>query len=245
MGAVPGGGLLTEELADAAKARFDVDVYRPLGRTVVLRDVDRPVVVLGSTQPRSVLDDARAAATGVEVARRRSGGGAVLLVPGRQVWADVWIPRDDPLWSDEPRRMAVSVGEWWASALGAPGGAVHRGGSVAARGSDVVCFAGVGPGEVLVAGRKLVGLAQWRSRQGALVHGCAYRVWEPEPLIDLLVMDGRARRLFSATLATAAIGLDAIGVAPTWGAGALEAALPDGPPWDVRVQTAFPGVPEP
>lgn len=243
MGAVLGGRLLSTP-DPLAHARFDVEAYRHLGRTVVLRDVEHPVVVLGSTQRRAVVDEERAAANGVEVVRRRSGGGAVLLVPGCQVWADAWVPRGDPMWSDDPRRMAASVGEWWATSLGIPGAAVHRGGSVAGRGSDVVCFAGVGPGEVLVAGRKVVGLAQWRSRQGALVHGCAYRRWEPGRLVDLLAMDGRARGLFTGSLVPAATGLDLLGIAPTWGAKELEAALPDGPPWDVQVRSGAPGIAE-
>ena len=36
-------------------------------------------------------------------------------------------------------------------------------------GRGVACFAGVGPGEVLVAGRKAVGVTQWRTREGALL----------------------------------------------------------------------------
>ena len=209
----------------------------------MIREVDRPVLVLGSTQRRTIVDDERADRAGVAVARRRSGGGAVLLAPGGQVWADVWIPRDDPLWSDEPRRVAAAVGEWWLAALGDRTAAVHKGAAVAARGSDLVCFAGVGPGEVVVGGRKVVGLAQWRSREGALVHGCAYRRWDPAPLIELLAMDERARRLFGSTLAGAAVGLDTLGRPSAWGAAELAGVLPDGDAWDVHAVTAVPAAP--
>ena len=37
----------------------------------------------------------------MDVVRRRSGGGAVLVGAGEQVWVEVWIPRDDALWDDD------------------------------------------------------------------------------------------------------------------------------------------------
>lgn len=223
---------------------FDVDDFRSRGRTIVVREVERRVVVLGSTQARGVADEVRASRAGVRVARRRSGGGAVLLLPGGQVWIDVWVPRGDPMWSDDPRRLAGAVGEWWASAL-ATGLAsttltVHGGGSVPAVGSDLVCFGGVGPGEVIVGGRKLVGLAQWRSREGALVHGCAYRRWEAEPLVELLDLDGATRETLLRHLRVAAVGLDAAGAPSSWGAEALLAVAPSGGRWDVRAAVSAP-----
>ncbi len=198
-----------------APGAFDVEPFRCAGRRVVLREVRRPVVVLGSTQPGSVVDADRARRAGVSVVHRRSGGGAVLLLPGAQVWADLWVPRDDPLWSAEPRAGAVVAGEWWARALRAASSRgesgvfeVHRGAPVPAPGSGVVCFAGVGPGEVVSEGRKVVGLAQWRSREGALVHGCAYQRWDPEPLVDLLALPPQSRRTLVGPLRDAAVGFE-------------------------------------
>ena len=52
---------------------------------------------------------------------------------------------------------------------------------------DVVCFAGRGPGEVFVGRRKVVGLSQWRARQGALFSSCAYLRWDAAVLAGLLV----------------------------------------------------------
>jgi lipoate---protein ligase len=234
LGAVPGGRVLSS--VDDARRWFDVEPYRASGRRrVVVREVDRKVLVLGSTQPRSLADPVRSQRAGVTVLRRRSGGGAVYLAPAAEVWVDVWLPRGDPLWSDEPRRSAEQVGEWWAQALaasGATGISVHRGASVPAPGSDVACFAGVGPGEVVADGRKVVGLAQWRSRQGALVHGCAYRRWEPGPLVDVLAMEEGRRAALDESLQTVATGLRDIGV-PSFRADALVAAFPSPPAWDV------------
>lgn len=233
MGALPGGGLLSGP--GAVEEWFDVEPFRGAGRRVVVRTVDRRVLVLGSTQPATVVDRARAECSGVTLARRRSGGGAVLLEPGGQVWVDVWVPRGDRLWSDDPRRSAELVGDWWAAALqscGARDVRVHRSGSVPAPGSDLVCFAGLGPGEVIVDGAKLVGLAQWRSRQGTLVHGCAYRWWEPAPLTDLLAMDDGRRAALRVLLEAAALGLDQTDVS-RFEARALLGMLPDPESWEV------------
>ncbi|HEY6533729.1 MAG TPA: hypothetical protein VIY72_15585, partial [Acidimicrobiales bacterium] len=51
--------------------------------------------------------------------------------------------------------------------LGLAGGEVHRGGLVRTPLAPVVCFAGIGPGEVLLGGRKVVGISQRRTRNGA------------------------------------------------------------------------------
>lgn len=218
---------------------------------MVVRSVDRPILVLGSTQAATVVDLPRLRHAGVELVRRRSGGGAVLLGPGAQVWVDMWVPRDDSLWSDEPRRSAERVGEWWAASLSlglSPGDGrvtVHRGPAVPGPAGDLVCFAGVGAGEVLVDGRKLVGLAQWRSRQGALVHGCAYRAWDPAGIAGLLATGARARKdgtgdpegdgghaALAAALDGCAVGLDEVGAA-AWTVDQLLAALPDRSSWEI------------
>ncbi|MGH9087273.1 MAG: hypothetical protein ACRDYZ_04065 [Acidimicrobiales bacterium] len=244
MGALPGGRVLTD-------AWFDVDAYRSSAhrRAVVWRP-DTTVLVLGSTQaaPAGEPPDGETGAgetgagetgageTGaVPVLRRRSGGGAVLVVPGDTVWVDLWLPRGDPLWEDDVVGAAGWAGCWWAAGLGAVLGValgVHHGPSESRPWAAAVCFAGVGPGEVLVGGRKVVGLAQWRSREGALFQGCCYRRWDPAALTRLLGIDdarGEVRR--------AAVGLDELagGTAPGEEAivAALVGALPPGLSWEV------------
>lgn len=234
MGALPGGGVLSLRAGQLA-AWFDVDAFRTAGRRVVVRAVDRPVLVLGSTQDDVIVDRTRARKASVDVVRRRSGGGAVLLEPGAQCWVDVWVPRDDPLWSPEPRRSAERVGAWWAASIDRNGEAgpvsVHRGPAAPGPGGGPVCFGGVGAGEVLVGGRKLVGLAQWRSREGSLVHGCAYRSWDPVGVTSLLVA-GLLPEGFLAALTGAAIGLEEAG-ASGWTVDSLLAALPEPASWRV------------
>ena len=191
---------------------FDVERFRTLtARSVLVRRVDRPMVVLGSTQPESVVDRPAAAAAGVAVVRRRSGGGAVLVHPHDPLWIDVWLPRHDALWQDDVVLASVWVGEWWAAALSSAAVravSVHRASLVATPHSDLVCFAGRGPGEVFVAGRKVMGLTQWRSRQGALFQCAAYRRWDPAQLTGLLRVPSPERAALTQVLRSDVAGLD-------------------------------------
>ena len=138
--------------------------------------VDGPGLVLGSTQQAGTADQTRAAAAGVEVLRRRSGGGAVLLWPGRQVWVDFFVGVADPLFHDDVTLAARWVGQLWSSAVAKFAAApcsVHTGRLVADRWGRLVCFAGTGPGEVLVGGRKVVGISQRRSRDRVRIQTAA------------------------------------------------------------------------
>src|SRR6185503_5499788 len=73
-------------------------------RHVWVLEPERPALVLGSTQAEAVVDAGVRSARGVDLVRRRSGGGAVLLVPGSTLWIDVVIPRADPRWDDDVTR---------------------------------------------------------------------------------------------------------------------------------------------
>jgi lipoate---protein ligase len=220
---------------------FDVERYRTaVTRQAVVRQCPVAMVVLGSTQSDAVVDRAALARANVSVARRRTGGGAVLVGPDDPLWVDIWVPRGDPLWRDDAARAVHWVGEWWSGALARVGFGpteVQRTATPADEIARHVCFAGLGAGEVHRRGRKVVGVAQWRSREGALVHCAAYRQWSPAPLVDLLVWNeadvGETRR----RLSEAAVGFDA-GEARV-SRGALTRALLDSLPggeWDVSVE---------
>jgi lipoate-protein ligase A len=190
---------------------LDVEQFRTRARRVaVARDVTVPTVVLGSTQPTELVDTAGLRARGIELARRRGGGGAVSLGPGEQLWLDAWIPRDDPLWVADVSAAADWVGAWWTgalTALGQRGLEAHRGRSVPGAFGDLVCFAGRGPGEVFQGARKVVGLSQWRAREGALFSSCAYIRWDPAPLVALLDVDADTRADLASGLPLVARGL--------------------------------------
>jgi lipoate-protein ligase A len=242
VGAVSCCGLLTRHPVpahshpfppDQPDLLFDVEQFRSLSRRhAVARHVQQPTVVLGSTQRAEVVDSARAAEGGVAVVRRRGGGGAVLLRPGDHLWVEAWIPRHDPLWEADVAEAATWVGEWWNDALGLPGAAdgtdaadrvVHRGRTEPGPYGSLVCFSGRGPGELFSAGRKVVGISQWRSREGSLFHTCAYDHWDPRPLIDLLVVDQPGRDSLRRDLPGTAVGL--LDLDPDPGLDALEATL--------------------
>jgi lipoate-protein ligase A len=192
---------------------FDVEQFRTRAeRVAVVREVSGPTLVLGSTQSAALVDAAAVGARGVEVERRRGGGGAVYLAPAEQLWLDAWVPRDDPLWVTDVSVAAEWVGAWWKAALAAVGVdgrglEVHTGRSVPGEYGDQVCFAGRGPGEVFRDGRKVVGLSQWRAREGALFSSCAYAHWDPASLLALLDVGSDERRTMAAGLAAAATGL--------------------------------------
>jgi lipoate-protein ligase A len=161
---------------------------RPLGdrRSATFFSVDSPVIVLGSAQRDESVDTA-ASRLGIAVARRRSGGGGVLLWPGEQVWLDVEIPSSDVLWDVDVGRSMWWVGELWRSALlpFAPLAAVHHGRLRRSLWSNDVCFAGVGPGEVLVGGAKLVGISQRRTRRAARFQSMVHLRWRPDVVAAL------------------------------------------------------------
>ncbi len=165
----------------------EVDALR--GRTAWVLTVSTPSLVLGSTQDATDVDESAAADLGVAVVRRRSGGGAVLLDPGAAVWVDLLVPRGDPLWHDDVGIAAEWVGEAWVGALAALGhddAVVHRGALVRTPTSPVVCFGGLGPGEVVAGGGKVVGLSQRRTRDVARFQCSALLGWDPDRHAALL-----------------------------------------------------------
>jgi lipoate---protein ligase len=189
---------------------FDVEGLRVLGRRVARRHrPDRPAVVLGNSQPVVLVDRRRTEAAGVDIQRRRSGGGAVWIGPDDPLWVDLWVPSEDPLWAADVIEAGRWVGDGWAAvleSLGVPDVAVHHGRSTPGP-PALVCFGDLGPGEVTVSGRKVVGIAQWRSRQGALFHCAVYRRWNPGPLVEVLDLDPPAGRALGEHLSSFAAGL--------------------------------------
>lgn len=178
-----------EEPAGAFHARALPD---PARREVWCCDATGPALVLGSAQRDEVVDRAACAAAGIDVVRRRSGGGAVLVEAPLLLWVDVVLPAGDPLWEPDVGRAFLWLGDTWAAALADQGvtTTVHRGALQRSRWSDLVCFAGLGPGELTDAsGAKVLGISQRRTRAGARFQ-CAAMVqpWDPGPLLALLAL---------------------------------------------------------
>jgi len=167
--------------------------------------ITETAVVLGSTQSDSVV------VRGAPAVRRRSGGGAVLVEPGGLVWVDVLVPAGDQLWDADVGRAFAWLGRAWVLALadaGVGGARAHEGPLVRTAWSSLVCFAGLGPGEVTVEGAKVVGMCQRRTRAGALFQCAALLDWQPGRLLDHLDLSADERRRGAEELADVARGLD-------------------------------------
>ena len=150
-----------------------------------------PALVLGSSQADSDVDTDACERAGVDVVRRRSGGGAVLLVPGDVVWLDVIVPTGSPDWSPDVHAQMVWLGHRLATVIASlrsePGDIrVHEGAMVRTPWSTTICFDGLGAGEVLLDGRKLVGISQRRTRHAARLQCCWYSSYDPSTLAGLL-----------------------------------------------------------
>lgn len=161
-----------------------------------IHDVIGPAIVLGSTQRDDVVDGVACARRGIEVVRRRSGGGAVWLAPGEVTWVDVILPAGSPGWADDIHAPMVWLGRHLArafAAVGVVGASVHDGGMVTTEFSRLICFDGLGLGELTLAGpngtAKLVGISQRRTRSAARLQCCWYSSYRPEQLVDLLRAD--------------------------------------------------------
>ncbi len=193
-------------------------------------------VVLGSTQSIDTVDVEGARSAGIDVVRRRSGGGAVLVTPDDPVWIDLWVPAGDERWSADVTGAFVWVGAAWGAALGLLGldtvddvgvettvdGAARRspirrtagvevqgpGPGACTRWSSLICFGGVGAGEVSVGGRKVVGLSQRRNRWGAWFHTACVRHWDPALLLELLDLSPGERAAAADGLSVAVSGVD-------------------------------------
>ncbi len=162
---------------------------RPDGRLAVLQEVSDRAVVLGSTQSFDEVDQEAAAGRGLSIARRPSGGGAVLVAPGAQVWADFFLPAGDPLLESDLAASFQWLGRSWQKALSALGvGDLTVSGRAGEhhRLERRLCFVAVGAGEVLVRGKKVVGISQRRIREGAFFFSMLLLAETGEELVSCL-----------------------------------------------------------
>jgi lipoate---protein ligase len=157
-----------------------------------VHELTAPALVLGSMQRDDVVDRSACARAGVEVVRRRSGGGAVWLAPDEVVWIDMIIPRGVPGWSDDIHRPMVWLGHHLAEAFqrcGVDDVNVHDGAMATTAHSRLICFDGLGPGELTRGAAKLVGISQRRTRDAARLQCCWYSAYRPESLTAMLRTD--------------------------------------------------------
>ena len=183
--------------------RFSVDEFRSISHPLLVwRQIDAPTLVLGSRQDATLVNDS----SSIHLAQRRGGGGAVYLDSECVVWIDVWLPEADPCHRADVRSAMVLVGDVFLEALESLG---VSGASVLDTTHHVVpteiCFAGTGPGEVMVGSNKLVGLTAWRGREGALFQAALYRE-QPRSLRDFMDLVESEPDEALATLASQGLG---------------------------------------
>jgi lipoate-protein ligase A len=185
-------------------------------RTATFFRAESATLVLGSAQRVESVDAAAAARQGINIVRRRSGGGGVLLIPGDFVWLDLEIPAGDGLWRDDVGRSMWWVGELWSVALATlePLATVHRGAMQRTRWSSDICFAGTGPGEVMRGDAKLVGISQRRTRHAARFQTMIHRHWRPDVVASLVSGSPLVEEL-SALVATCPASTESITTALT------------------------------
>jgi len=148
--------------------------------------ITQKAMVLGSRQDESLLNAELCNRDEIEIVRRRSGGGIVFLAPGEHVWLDVVIPRGDVLWNDDVAKASWWLGDVWVQTLNALGEnnvSVHHESLSSDAWGDLLCFAGVGPGEVARQSAeslsKFVGISQRRTRDYARFQCTIYTKWNP------------------------------------------------------------------
>lgn len=173
-------------------------------RRLVFCEVTGKALVLGSTEPAEHADRAGVERLGAEIVRRASGGGAVFVAPRAQVWADAFVPADDPLLRDDVAESALWFGRAWAEAISRLSGRdveVTPPCRVRGRWARWLCFSVLGPGEVSDGGVKLVGISQRRTRAGAWFHSMAPLRRTDEELVECLALDRGEKAECSALLA--------------------------------------------
>ena len=198
---------------------------RATGETVLrVYSWAQPTLSLGRNQlARGVYADAALAARGIGVVRRPTGGRA--LLHHREITYSVTAPvqPDRDLLAAYEEINSLLMGA--LARLGVSVAVAQRAHRAAAPGAEP-CFAEPAPGELVVAGRKLVGSAQWRDAGALLQHGSilvdddqstlpslmhtpVHRPPAPATLRELLGRQPEAREVADTLLATVSAELDA------------------------------------
>ena len=166
-------------------------------------NVDTPALIVGSSQDVSAVDAVCAAEKGIDVVRRRSGGGIVFVHPSDSVWIDITIPRDDSLWVDDVAASMLWLGSVFVHALSPwleTSVYTHKF-SAGDFGRDI-CFVSHSPGEVFAGDAKVVGISQRRTRDGARFQCVLYRQWNPHEWTSCVHAHDAARAANDVAVAT-------------------------------------------
>jgi lipoate-protein ligase A len=168
-----------------------------------------PAVSLGRSQRRSInLDQEKCARAGVDVIMRPSGGRAVLH-DGDVTYAAVFpadgLFEDGGLRGTYLRLAAVLICAFRRLGVAADVSSTRD----SCGGAALPCFTTAARDEILIAGRKLVGSAQRRTRDAVLQHGAILVKRDQMKLASLVTGEDESRALRSG-LAGRTVGLEEV-----------------------------------
>ncbi len=198
------------EFIDEDPASFHARPFDDAPRSLWVPQLsDAETLVLGSSQHADTVDANELADQRVAVAKRRSGGGAVLVSQADLVWFDVVLPSGDPLWSADVGRSFDWLGAACQRALLGLGvdTQLYGGRLQHSPWSRRVCFAGLGPGELTLDGQKLVGMSQRRTRSAARLQVAILRRWDGPRHASFLALSAEERVRAAADLRDVAVGI--------------------------------------
>lgn len=210
MGFVITSGFLTQHI-DEDPGTFHARAFADAPRSLWIPKLSpSPTLVLGSSQKADTVNAEVLVRNEVQLASRRSGGGAVLVSSEDLVWFDVVLPTTDPLWTPDVGRSFDWIGLACQRALAEIGvsAELHTGPLQHSHWSRRVCFAGLGPGELTLAGKKLVGMSQRRTRAAARIQVAILRRWDGARHASFLALDGHEQERAATDLENVATGID-------------------------------------
>lgn len=204
--------------ADVALLEYTAATRRPVLRLYAFAPA---TITLGRSESReTVVEEAVCRAAGIGVARRPTGGRAVLH--DDEVTYCVTLPQEaEGVVSPAAGREAVaqSVGTWLCESLrrlDVPAEIVRSSAPPRAGAGYRSCFASASRWEVAVGGRKIVGSAQRRWPQATLQHGSYLLGPGFRRLGEFLAVERRHRDEAALELARATCVAEARGRAATW-----------------------------
>ena len=154
-----------------------------------------PCLSLGRSQPLSDVDRAACARAGVDLVRRPTGGRAIFHTD--ELTYSLALPQNDPRAAGGVVESYRRLSEGLLAGLHRLGVEARQARPTQQKGSDpgAICFETPSDYEITVAGRKLVGSAQWRARGGVLQHGSLPLHGDLARIVDYLALTPEERRI--------------------------------------------------
>ena len=220
--------LITPAARGAWNMAVDEAILEHIGRgesqpTLRLYAWEPACLSLGQAQPFSDVDEARLAERGWDVVRRPTGGRAILHTD--ELTYSVIASSDEPAVAgtllESYNRLAAGLLHA-VRALGLPAD-MKTGPKQPIDTSNPVCFEAPSAYEITALGKKLIGSAQARRREGVLQHGSLPLVGDLTRITQALVFDSaEARQAAGARLLRRAITAEGVlGRALAWDAAAV------------------------